>query len=147
MDQDNFVMLFKSQMDKLIRLGTDDPGARSLFDFILMKMGKNNALIASRRVMAKHLRCTERTISRRVDTLTERGLIQIVKSGASNIYLVNAKVAWSTGLDKRKRFMAFNATVIIEGGDNDGLISQDSRVLLSCKEAGTLTGPVLVDNM
>jgi hypothetical protein len=89
--------------------------AMALFEWMKFTMGKNNALIVSMDAMADIFGCSRRTIEKHIKFLRERKLLSVGRTGASNIYHVNASVArWDSN---PKTYFELRAKVIL--GDDE----------------------------
>lgn len=114
----DFVMLYRHNKEALITLGLKDPKARVLLDFLIMHMDNENSLIVSREALAELLKWSVRTVSYKVKVLIKNQFIDIFKSGTSNVYCVNANIAWSTYANKRD-YAKFRATVLISKSEQE----------------------------
>ena len=122
----DFVMTFRPALKKLREIGYKDPKARVLFDFFLEKMDTENALIVSRQTLAEVMGWSETTVKRKVKLLYDEKCIDIQKSGTSNVYLVNANLAWTTHADKRK-YAHFRANVYIGESEQESSEREDVK--------------------
>jgi hypothetical protein len=114
----NFVQFYRNEMHSIRELIKDDPKAANLFMFLTEKMDTENALIVSKETLAEVLGVSVRTITRQIAVLKEKGFISILKSGVSNIYLVNANIAWTTDGDK-KEYARFRANVFVSKSEQE----------------------------
>ena len=80
-------------------------------------MDGNNALIVSRTALSELLDCPEKTISRAVKYLKENGWICVLKSGTSNVYIVNPDIAW-TSYGNQKQYCKFQSNVLLSSTEN-----------------------------
>jgi len=108
----DFVMTFRSSYESLRALGLEDAKARVLLDFFLEHMDKENALIVSRETIKDILGWSLPTIDRKIKILKELQFINIMRTGSSNVYYVNANIAWTTWNDKRD-YAQFRAMVLV----------------------------------
>lgn len=114
----DFVMIQRKAFIHLRDLGKDNAKARVLYDFFLESMDKTNSLIASRETLAGLMTWSVPTIDRCLKHLRENNFIEIYKSGTSNIYCINALIAWTTHANK-KQFAKFKANIIISKTEQD----------------------------
>ncbi len=114
----NFVQFYRNEMHGLRELIATDPKAANLFMLLTEKMDTENALVVSQEVLAEFLKVSKRTVIRQINLLKEKGFIQILKSGTSNIYLVNANIAWTTSGD-RKQYAKFKANVLVSKSEQE----------------------------
>lgn len=114
----NFVQFYRNEMHSLRELIKEEPKAANLFLFLTEKMDQENALIVSQETLAEVLKVSKRTIIRQINVLREKGFIDIVKSGVTNIYLINANIAWTTHGDK-KQYAKFRANVFVSKAEQE----------------------------
>ncbi len=91
------------------------PRAAMLLHHLVAKMGHQNAVVVSQKVLAKLVGVHERTVRRAVADLVEGNWIQVVRigSGKEAAYVVNDRVAWG---QKRSQLglSTFSATVVAD---------------------------------
>lgn len=92
----NFVKLFKSKIPYLRSVLKKDDAAFALFLFLAEHMDSKNALVCSMQVLCDYFEVSRQTMSKRIKTLVEAGLINIFKSGTSNVYILNPQLVWSS---------------------------------------------------
>lgn len=114
----NFVQFYRNEMSSLQKLIKEDPKAAAVFMFITEHMGQDNALIVSKECLAEQLDCSVRTVTRHIAVLKEKNFIDIAKSGTSNVYMVNANIAWTTNGTKRD-YAKFRAQVLISKAEQE----------------------------
>ncbi|WP_287955863.1 replication/maintenance protein RepL [Achromobacter xylosoxidans] len=122
----NFVMFFREEMKSIRALAAKDPKAFSILFLMTEQMGENNSLVVSRETLAELLEFSLPTVDRKLKYLRENNFISVVKSGNMNIYLINARLAWTTYANNR-RYAEFKATVLIsesEQKDNHAQIKK-----------------------
>lgn len=113
----DFVKLFRNHLDDITNLARSNAKAYDLFMLLIKHMDGNNALCVSRTALSELLNCSEKTVTRSVKYLKEHGWICVLKSGQSNIYIVNPDVAW-TSYANQKSYCKFQANVILSGTEN-----------------------------
>lgn len=114
----DFVMYFRPFMDELTKMAGENYTAYKLFQLLCKNMDGTNALIVSRTALAELLECTEKTVSRAVKYLKDNGWVCVLKSGTSNVYIVNPDVAW-TSYGDQKATCKFNANVLLCASENN----------------------------
>jgi len=107
-------------MASIRELLKEEPKAVNLFLFLTEHMDNSNALIVSKETLSEHMDCSVRTITRQVKILKEKGFLQVLKSGPSNVYCVNANIAWTTSGSKRE-YARFRAEVLISRSEQQDL--------------------------
>lgn len=113
----DFIQLYRSHIDDVARLARDNAKAYDLFMLLLKHMDGSNALCVSRIALSELLECTEKTVSRAVKYLKDNGWICVLKSGTSNVYIVNPDVAW-TSYGNQKKYCKFQANVLLSSSEN-----------------------------
>lgn len=113
----NFVQFYRDFMDDIARLGKDNSNALEVFMFICKHMDNNNALCVSMKALEEILGYSRSTLSRAVKYLKEKGWLCILKSGTSNIYIINPEIAW-TSYDNQKAYCKFQTNVIVSPSEN-----------------------------
>jgi len=108
----NFIQLSEIYMQTFIKLNTENSSGFNFFMFLLDKMDRRNAILISRDTLAALFNVKVLTISRWTRWCKDKKLIDVVKSGSSNIYCVNSNLAWKAGADK-KHYAKFTTEVIV----------------------------------
>lgn len=111
-ENSNFVMLFRNEISSIIQIQKEDPKAASLFMFFIEHMDQENALIVSIETIGEMLEWSSATVKRKIAFLKQKQFINVAKSGTSNIYFINANVAWTT-YGNKKNYAKFKASVLI----------------------------------
>lgn len=114
----DFIQLYRCHLDDVTRLAGENYTAFKLFQLLCKHMDGTNALCVSRTALAELMDCTEKTISRAVKYLKDNGWICVLKTGTSNVYIVNPKVAW-TSYDNQKQYCKFQTTVLLSSSENN----------------------------
>jgi Fe2+ or Zn2+ uptake regulation protein len=91
--------------------------AASMLNFIMEHMDYNNALMASYQVFMDYFGISKPTVTRCISLLYENGFIDILKSGSSNVYVVNHDVVWCSW-DNQKQYSKFDGKILISRTDN-----------------------------
>lgn len=96
------------------------PAASGLLHILVSKMGPQNAVVVSQKVLAEILGVTDRTVRNALSDLEEGGWIQIVKIGKGRecAYVVNDRVAWGQSRDALPLSL-FSATIVADARDQD----------------------------
>ncbi len=108
----NFVMLFRNEISSIVQIQKTDPKAGALFMFFLEHMDQENALLVSRETMSEILGWSVETIKRKIKVLKDLKFIDVLKSGTSNVYVINANIAWTT-YGNKKDYAKFRASVLV----------------------------------
>ncbi len=122
---DNFVQLYIDKLDLIIEMTGENPTAVKVFVWLLKHMDKRNALVVSQEALAEAMNMHRTTIFRCVNYLKEKKAVDIVKSGNTNIYAINAQIAWKSNANG-KNFALFDAAVYVAESEQQGpLFSTD----------------------
>lgn len=112
-----FIQIYRNHIDDVARLAGENYTSYKLFLLLCKHMDGTNALCVSRTALAELLSCTEKTVSRAVKYLKDNGWICVLKSGTSNVYIVNPDVAW-TSYANQKSYCKFQANVLLSSSEN-----------------------------
>lgn len=113
----DFVMYFRPFMDELTKMAGENYTAYRIFQFFCKNMDGTNALIVSMNALGEIMNLSRQTISKAIKYLSDNGWVCIMKSGTSNVYIVNPDVAWTAYADQ-KATCSFKADVILSGTEN-----------------------------
>lgn len=113
----NFVMMYREHMPEVRWLMKKSGIASSILNFIIEHMDNKNTLSCSYQVFMDYFEVSKDTIRRSINLLKENGFIDILKSGTSNVYIVNQDIAWSSW-DNQKKYCKFNGNILISATEN-----------------------------
>lgn len=113
----NFVQFYRPFLDEIAQLGSDNPVALKIFMFISKHMDNNNALCVSVNALTEILGYSRQTIHKAIKYLKEQGWVCIIKSGTSNVYILNPDIVW-TSYDGQKQYCKFSTNVIVTPQEN-----------------------------
>lgn len=113
----DFVMYFRPFMDELTKMAGENYTAYKLFQLICKNMDGTNALVISMSALSEIMQLSRQTISKAVKYLSNNGWLCVMKSGTSNVYIVNPNVAWTSYADQ-KATCSFHANVVLCGSEN-----------------------------
>lgn len=114
----NFVQFYKNEMASIRTLAQEDAKAAALFLYLTEYMDTANALVVSRETIAEQLEWSVPTVDRKIKSLKDKGFITTVRSGTSNVYLVNANLAWTSDGTKRE-YAKFKANVVVSKSEQE----------------------------
>lgn len=97
---------------ELMQLALKYPKAHAILYFLVDQMDEYNAVICSTKVLEEILNVSRQTVSKNIKILKEHGFIVVLKSGASNVYVVNDKVYWKSW-SNNKKYSKFPANVVL----------------------------------
>lgn len=113
----DFVQMYRPFMDEIAELGAGNSTALKLFMFIGKHMDNNNALCVSMKSLQELLGYSRQTLSKAVKYLREKGWLCVLKSGTTNIYVLNPNIMW-TSYDNQKAYCKFQSNVIVTPSEN-----------------------------
>lgn len=113
----NFVKFFRDAMPEIRWLSLNNPKAFAIFMFIVEHMDYKNALMCSYQVLEDYFEVSKSTITRSIRFLKENGFIDVLKSGTSNVYIINSEVAWASWANQ-KEYSKFNGNILVSRKEN-----------------------------
>lgn len=94
------------------------PIAAQVWDFLVEKADKYNAVVCSSKVLEEALGYCRASISKAVRVLKDTGFIDIKKSSTTNVYLLNKQLVWKSW-GKNYKYAEFDAKVIISENEQE----------------------------
>lgn len=134
-----FVQLYKKELRAIRKLTQDDKNALTVLLILVEKMNKRNAIIISHANLMKITGKGRTAIHKAVSALKKHKYVEILKSGAANIYIVNSNVFWQTDNKTKEKFSTFDATVYAT------LDEQDKSYQENWKDVKLKSVPVIQD--
>lgn len=116
-----WVQTERSAHEAWARLSVRSPRAAALLHVLVARMGQENAVVISQKILASLVGCTDRTIRTAVKELVDDNWIQVVKLGgglSTVAYVVNSNVGWTQRRDELCT-ARFTATVVADRADQD----------------------------
>lgn len=113
----NFVQLYRDNMPEIRWLMNKNGKAAGILFFILEHMDGKNALACSYAVLEDYFDISKATVTRALKLLRENGFIDILKMGTSNVYVVNAEIAW-TSWSNQKEYALFDGNILVSRKEN-----------------------------
>lgn len=113
----NFVQLNRDFMMDIAKLASENSSAFTLFMFISQQMDGNNALCISMKALEEALELSRSTLSRAVRHLKEKGWLCVLKTGTSNLYIINPEIEW-TSWANQKQYCKFSTNIIVSPSEN-----------------------------
>lgn len=114
-----FSQIYDQHWSTFRTLVDDYPTALKVFTWLIEKADRRNALVASYSTMSKGLNLAERTIRNSVGYLKEKNLITVLKSGTTNVYVLNDQIIWKDTADKKDKYSQFSAEIIITASEQE----------------------------
>lgn len=113
----NFVMMYRDHMPELRWLMKKSGIASGILNFIMEHMDNKNALCCSYQVFIDYFDISKDTVRRSIKLLKDNGFIDVLKSGTSNVYIVNEEIAW-TSWENQKKYCKFQGNILISATEN-----------------------------
>ena len=113
----NFVQFYRDYLDDITALGDENYVAFKVFMFIAKHMDPNNSLCVSMKALQELLGYSRQTLSKAVKYLKDKGWLCVLKSGTTNIYVMNPEIVW-TSWGNHKQYCKFQTNVIVTPSEN-----------------------------
>jgi hypothetical protein len=95
------------------QLGVKYPTALAVLHFMISRLQRGaNGLVISAPALARAMGISERTAKSATAILRDMKFVQILKSGNTNVYIVNSRVAWQSA--RGARYASFNAQIVVD---------------------------------
>lgn len=113
----NFIQIYRPYIDNITELASENSMAYKLFMLLIKHMDGNNALCVSVKTLAEIFEVSTKTIARAINHLKNNGWICVLKSGTTNVYIINPDVVW-TSYANQKQYCKFQANVLLSATEN-----------------------------
>ena len=116
-----WVQTERSAHEAWAKLVASKPRAAQLLHILVARMGHQNAVVVSQKVLAEMMGCSTDTVQRAVKALKDQRWLQVVKIGRGKevAYVVNDRVAWGAKRTTMQHLSVFSAHVIADQRDQD----------------------------
>lgn len=105
------------------KLGLKHPTALAVLHFMISKLSRGaNGIVISAPALARQMGISERTAKTATGILRDKKFLQILKSGNTNAYIVNSKVAWQG--NRGMRYASFNAQLLVDEQEQNNSIEE-----------------------
>jgi hypothetical protein len=103
----------KESHSHMWKLGVKHPTALAVLHFMISRLNRGAAgIVISAPAMARAMGISERTAKSATAILKDKKFVQILKSGNTNVYIVNSRVAWQG--PRGARHAVFNAQILVD---------------------------------
>lgn len=103
----------KAAHKQMWQLGLKHPMALAVLHFMISKLQRGTSgIIISAPSLARQMDISERSAKSAVAILRDMKFVQILKSGNTNVYIVNSRVAWQG--NRGSRYASFNAQILVD---------------------------------
>ena len=113
------------------------PAAYRIFKFLIENMDKYNAVICSYLVMQEKFGYSQATVKRAIKLLKEHKYIETVRTGGSNIYMVNKQLYWNSW-GTNYAYAEFGARIIVSASEQDEGTQHEIQLQLERRQEVTL---------
>lgn len=104
-------------------LGVKHPTALAVLHFMVSKMQRGtNGVVISASALAKQMGISTRTVQATIAVLRDSKFVQVLKSGNTNVYIINSQVAWQG--ERGRRFASFNAQITVDEQEQEKPVDQ-----------------------
>lgn len=118
-----WVQTDKKAHQAMWQLGIKHPMALSVLHFMVSRLNKGtNGVVISAAALAKQMGIAPRTVQSTITILRDCKFVQVLKTGNTNIYIINAHVAWQG--ERGSRFASFNAEIIVDEKEQDKSVEE-----------------------
>lgn len=123
----DFIMFYRPFIDAITNMAGENYTAYKIFQFLCKNMDNHNALCVSNVVLSELLNISTRTIIRSIKYLKENGWLSVLKSGTTNVYVINSEVAWTSYADE-KQYCKFEGTFLLSGTENNEFLKNPKAI-------------------
>lgn len=109
---------------KLIR---ENRSASLIFQFLINNMDGYNAVICSYKIFEEALGLSKPTVQRAISYLKQNKYIEVMKSGTSNVYIINPQIVWNSWGSNYK-YCKFSANIILSESENLKIKDIEKRI-------------------
>lgn len=113
----DFVQVYRNYIDSIAELASQNSTAYKLFMLLIKHMDGNNALCVSVKTLSEILEVSTKTVTRAANYLKKHGWVCVLKSGTTNVYIINPDIAW-TSYANQKQYCKFQANVLVSRTEN-----------------------------
>lgn len=119
----DFIQIYRSHIDDITRLAGENYTAFKLLQLLIKHMDGANALCVSNVALMEVMGGVSRaTVTRSVKYLKDNGWICVLKTGSSNVYIVNPEIAW-TSYGNQKSYCRFQSSVLLSSSENNEFLN------------------------
>jgi DNA-binding transcriptional regulator YhcF (GntR family) len=116
-----WVQTDKLAHDAMWKVGRMNSTALPLLHYMVAHIRRGSGgVVISANTLAADLGVTPRTIQNAVALLKKCNFIQVLKSGNTNVYIINSQVAWQG--KRGGRYAAFNAAIKVHESEQDDTV-------------------------
>lgn len=103
----------KESHSHMWKLGVKHPTALAVLHFMISRLNRGaSGIVISAPAIARAMGISERTAKSSTAVLRDKKFVQILKSGNTNVYIINSRVAWQG--PRGARHAVFNAQILVD---------------------------------
>jgi DNA-binding transcriptional ArsR family regulator len=95
-----------------IWLTLNHPKAQAILFFLTEQMDNYNAVVCSYQILQEVLKISKDTVRRNIKVLKDNGFITVLKSGISNVYIINDTIDWKSK-NNNEKYSKFPANIVL----------------------------------
>jgi hypothetical protein len=119
----DFVQFSRAYLGDVALLIREYPTAASIFIFLSKYMDKTNAVVCPQSVLIEITGKKRSAVSNAVTFLKENNYFTVMKSGTTNVYVLNPNVAWSSSLEN-KQYCKFDGVILVSKKENQEILDK-----------------------
>lgn len=122
----NFYMVFKTKdsSNRLRGFIEENPTAARLFLLLAELADRSNAVVASAEALAEVLEVSRATCFKAIKYLLDKGAMDKLKSGGTNIFVLSPDIVWSAWNSSKGTCMFANAKVLTTASEQDKIMKK-----------------------
>ena len=118
-----WVQTDKDVLDLMSKLALRQPAAMAVLTFMVSRLPRGSSgIVISSGALARKVGISERTVKRAVAILKEMRFVHVIKSGNTNAYVINSKVAWQG--HRGHRHASFNVEMMVDEREQDQSVDE-----------------------
>lgn len=135
---DDFAQLNLKNTEYLISLNNHNPNALNILLFFMQHATGLNKVMMSQKAIMEYFGLSRSTVARSITVLKKQGFIYILKSGTSNVYILNDDLVWKSW-GKNHQYCEFPVNVILSMSEQTDYKKNFSKLKKSKVTSFTLT--------
>lgn len=117
----------------------NSPTAYRILRFLVLNMDKYNAVICSYKVMQEQLGYSRTTVADAIRFLKEHNYIQVVRTGGSNVYMINKKLYWNSW-GSNYAYAEFGANIITSLSEQEKVFQKEIQFEIKKRQEVIIKG-------
>jgi tetrahydromethanopterin S-methyltransferase subunit H len=138
-----WVQTDKAAHKSMWQLGVKHPTALTVLHFMVSKMQRGtNGIVMSAQALSDQIGISSRTVQSAISVLRDSKFVQVLKSGNTNVYIINSQVAWQGS--RGFRYASFNAQITVSENEQGKTVEElqaESREMIGVPVMHISGGP------